>query len=117
MIMVWRAWVARAAIGDLLVDLGSMSGRPLQAALAKALGDPTLTLAYWLPQFGSYTDSEGRKLELPTDDGKRLVAMARCNRQARRVAPGAGGRVLGTGFPWFLHLLGHEGLEIMVFLL
>jgi hypothetical protein len=38
-------WVARAAVGDLLVDLGSMSGRPLQAALAKALGDPTLTLA------------------------------------------------------------------------
>jgi signal transduction histidine kinase len=73
--MIWRAWVARAAIGDLLVDLGSMSGRPLQAALAKALGDPTLTLAYWLPQFGSYTDSEGQKLELPTDDGKRLVAM------------------------------------------
>src|SRR6478672_11703930 len=26
---VWRTWVARAAVGDLLVDLGSMSGRPL----------------------------------------------------------------------------------------
>ena len=73
--VIWRAWVARAAIGDLLVDLGSMSGRPLQAALAKALGDPTLTLAYWLPQFGSYTDSDGQKLELPADDGKRLVAV------------------------------------------
>ena len=69
------AWVARAAVGDLLVDLGSMSGRPLQAALAKALGDPTLTLAYWLPQFGSYADSDGQKLELPADDGKRLLAV------------------------------------------
>ncbi|HST17345.1 MAG TPA: histidine kinase [Gaiellaceae bacterium] len=72
---VWRAWAARAAVGDLLVDLGSMSGRPLQAALAKALGDPTLTLAYWLPQFGSYADSGGEKLELPADDGNRLLAV------------------------------------------
>ena len=72
---IWRTWVARAAVGDLLVDLGSMSGRPLQAALAKALGDPTLTLAYWLPQFGSYADSKGRRLELPADDGDRLLAV------------------------------------------
>ncbi len=74
LVVVWRAWVARAAIGNLLVDLGSMSGRPLQAALAKALGDPTLTLAYWLPQFGSYTDGDGQKVELPTDDSKRRLA-------------------------------------------
>jgi signal transduction histidine kinase len=72
---VWRAWAARAAVGDLLVDLESTGGRPLQAALAKALGDPTLTLAYWLPQFGSYADSDGEKLELPTDDDKRLLAV------------------------------------------
>jgi signal transduction histidine kinase len=71
---VWRTWVARAAVGDLLVDLGSMSGRPLQAALAKALGDPTLTLAYWLPQFGSYADSDGQKVELPAGDGTRRMA-------------------------------------------
>ena len=54
---------------------GLDGGRPLQAALAKALGDPTLTLAYWLPQFGSYTDSEGQELELPAHDDKRLLAM------------------------------------------
>ena len=42
-----------------------MSGRPLQAAIAKALGDPSLTLAYWLPEFGSYVDSDGKELELP----------------------------------------------------
>src|SRR4051812_15355918 len=71
---IWRAWAARAAVGDLLVDLASIRGQPLQAALAKALGDPTLTLGYWLPQFGSYTDSDGQKLELPADDGKRLLA-------------------------------------------
>ena len=37
---VWRMWAARAAVGDLLVGLGSTGGRPLQAALAKALGEP-----------------------------------------------------------------------------
>ena len=72
---IWRAWVARAAVGDLLVDLGSMHGRPLQTALAKALGDPTLTLAYWLPEFGSYADSDGQRVELPVDGDKRLSAV------------------------------------------
>jgi signal transduction histidine kinase len=72
---VWRMWVARAAVGDLLVNLESMRGRSLQAALAKALGDPTLILAYWLPQFGSYADSDGHRLQLPTEEGKRLLAV------------------------------------------
>jgi signal transduction histidine kinase len=71
---VWRTWIARAAIGELLVDLGSMNGRSLQSVLGKALRDPTLTLAYWLPEFGSYADSEGRPVELPTTDATRLVA-------------------------------------------
>ena len=64
---IWRTWVARAAVADLLVELGAMRGTPLQAALAKALRDPTLTLAYWLPQFGSYVDSDGQPVELPAD--------------------------------------------------
>ena len=50
-------------------------GRPLQTALAKALGDPTLTLAYWLPEFGSYADSDGQRVELPVDGDKRLSAV------------------------------------------
>ena len=62
---VWRSWVARAAIGELLVDLASMHGRSLQSVLAKALRDPTLTLAYWLPEFGSYADNHGRRVALP----------------------------------------------------
>jgi len=75
LVVVWRAWIARAAVGDLLVDLGSMHGRPLQTAIAKALGDPTLTLAYWLPEFGSYVDSDGQALELPTSDGTRCFSL------------------------------------------
>src|SRR5690348_2523346 len=78
---VWRAWLARAAIGELLVDLGSMSGRSLQSVLAKALRDPTLTLAYWLPEFDSYADSDGQPVELPKPNASRLVATVEQNGQ------------------------------------
>ena len=71
---IWRTWIARAAIGELLVDLGSMNGRSLQSVLGKALRDPTLTLVYWLPEFDTYADSDGRAVELPTADAMRLVA-------------------------------------------
>jgi signal transduction histidine kinase len=72
---IWRTWVARAAVADLLVDLGETRGEPLQAALAKVLRDPTLTLAYWLPEFSSYVDSAGQPVELPEHSGDRLTAI------------------------------------------
>ena len=73
---IWRTWAARAAVADLLVELGASGGTPLQAALAKALRDPTLTLAYWLPEFACYVDSGGQPVELPGDSGgSRLTAI------------------------------------------
>jgi signal transduction histidine kinase len=72
---VWRSWLARAAVADLVIDLGAVEGRPLQAALAKALGDPTLTLAYWLPEYGSYVDGDGRAVELPSAASGRLTSL------------------------------------------
>jgi signal transduction histidine kinase len=81
---VWKAWAARAAIGDLLVGLGSMRGRPLREALATALGDPTLAVAYWLPEFGGYADDEGNAVELPSADEGRLVSFV--EHEGERVA-------------------------------
>ena len=72
---IWRTWVARAAVADLLVELDASRGTPLQAALARALRDPTLILAYWLPEFGSYVDSGGQAVELPEDSGGRETAI------------------------------------------
>ena len=72
---VWRSWLARAAVGDLFVDLGTVEGGRLQAALAKALADPTLTLAYWLPEYGSYVDGDGRAVELPPAASDRLTSL------------------------------------------
>jgi signal transduction histidine kinase len=57
----------------------------LRAPLARALRDPSLSLVYWLPQFGSWTDQDGKPVELPTDaarattlierDGKHVAAL------------------------------------------
>ena len=72
---IWRTWVARAAVADLLVELGAARGEPLQAVLARALRDPTLTLAYWLPEFAAYVDSGGQAVALPEDSGGRQTAI------------------------------------------
>ncbi len=51
------ARLARSAVADLVVELRSDPGSAdLRELLARALRDPSLTLAYWLPEFGSWTD-------------------------------------------------------------
>jgi signal transduction histidine kinase len=65
------ARLARSAVGDLVIELrGDLPPRELRDALARALRDPSLTLAYWLPHFESYADLDGRPLEVPAADGR-----------------------------------------------
>ena len=52
----------------------SASARPtsrqgLRDALADALGDPSLSLAYWVPEQGRYVDAAGQPVELPARGG------------------------------------------------
>jgi signal transduction histidine kinase len=57
--------LARSAVGELLVELRTdPAPSHLRDALARALRDPTLTLAYWLPEFGSWADLDGRPVTL-----------------------------------------------------
>jgi signal transduction histidine kinase len=57
--------LARSAVGDLLVDLrANPSAAHLRDALARALRDPTLTLAYWLPEYDGWADLEGHPVAL-----------------------------------------------------
>ncbi|MFG2652542.1 sensor histidine kinase [Streptomyces sp. NPDC048436] len=63
------ARLARSAVGDLVVELRA-EPTDLRAPLARALRDPSLSLVYWLPQFGSWADQEGKPVELPTDGGR-----------------------------------------------
>ena len=65
--------LARAAVAGLVVELGAPSSSvELRQALSRALGDPSLELAYWYPAEGRYVDSEGRSVLLPEEGSDRL---------------------------------------------
>ena len=54
-----------AAVGELVRRLGQTPDPDaLRAALAESLGDPSLTLAYWLPESERFVDAEGRPVTL-----------------------------------------------------
>ncbi|HET8949037.1 MAG TPA: histidine kinase [Solirubrobacteraceae bacterium] len=83
-----RMRLARSAVGGLIVDL-RRDGEPshLQTALRRALGDPSLTIAFWLPEYDTYADLSGNELTLPEEgpgvaitvlergDGSRVAAL------------------------------------------
>jgi signal transduction histidine kinase len=80
-----RTRLARSAVGDLFVELrGDPSPAELEQALSRALRDPTLTLAYWLPEFGSYAGPDGRAVRLVDPSETRAVTYI--ERDGSRVA-------------------------------
>ena len=63
----------RATVGELLAELSETRSAPLRDALARALGDASLEVGYWMPELSAYVDPVGRKLELPPPGGARAV--------------------------------------------
>ena len=64
-----RMRLARTAVGGLVVDLRRDSDPShLRDALRRALGDPSLELAFWLPEYDAYADLAGSELALPAED-------------------------------------------------
>ena len=63
-----RTQLARSAVGDVLreLDAGVEPGR-LVGVLRRGLGDPSLQLAYRLPD-GGYVDADGQSVSLPEPD-------------------------------------------------
>jgi signal transduction histidine kinase len=60
-----QARLARSALGDLVVDLrADLAPSDLRDALARTLRDPSLELAYWLPEFDTYADVDGHAVEI-----------------------------------------------------
>ena len=59
------ARLARAGLGSMLVGMQATPAPDLRELLARALRDPSLTLVYWLPQFGSWADEAGHAVRPP----------------------------------------------------
>jgi signal transduction histidine kinase len=68
-----QARLQRANVGDLVIELERTSVEGLRDALARALGDPSLELCFWLPERRTYADAMGTPVELPPDDTTRTV--------------------------------------------
>jgi signal transduction histidine kinase len=76
MIGIVRDRLARSAVGELVIELRrEPAPADLRDALARALRDPSLTVAYWLPDFARYVDAEGRTVDLPAADSTRATTL------------------------------------------
>jgi signal transduction histidine kinase len=79
-----RSRLARSAVATLVVELGETPepGR-LREALARALGDPSLEVGYWLRD-DSFVDADGNPVPLPADGSGRVATTV--ERSGLRVA-------------------------------
>jgi PAS domain S-box-containing protein len=60
-----RTRLARASVGQLVEDLaGARDPRDVTVAFRRALGDPSLSVAYWLPDSETYVDAAGQPFDI-----------------------------------------------------
>src|SRR5439155_6319809 len=67
--------LARGAVAGLVVELEGVAAVDLREALARALGDPSLELAYWVPANARYVDASGYRIELPQPESERVATV------------------------------------------
>jgi signal transduction histidine kinase len=89
--LVWatvRTRVQRRAVARIATSLGQAPPPgSLQAALAQAVGDPELQIAYWLPDARGYVDASGRPVAEPvTRPGRAVTVLVRDRRRIAVVA-------------------------------
>jgi signal transduction histidine kinase len=76
LVVLLQRRLARSAVAGLVVELGERgNGADLCDALARALGDPSLELAYWFAAGRHYVDADGRAVELPAADAARVATV------------------------------------------
>jgi signal transduction histidine kinase len=69
---------SRLAVGPAIVSLGAEAARgEVVGALRTALRDPTLEVAYWVPEYETYADLDGRAIELPTSESRATTLIDR----------------------------------------
>jgi signal transduction histidine kinase len=74
----------RVDVANLVVELGEGRSAALRGELARALGDPSLDIGYWVPDAEVFVDAEGRVVSLPDPDTARAVTMI--ERDGARIA-------------------------------
>jgi signal transduction histidine kinase len=65
--------LARASVADLVRELGSTPPAEVGVPVARALGDPTLEVAFWMPARRGYVDAHGRPYTLPEPSSRRAL--------------------------------------------
>jgi signal transduction histidine kinase len=73
---LWRGRWSDSVLRGLLADLSSLDGSPsLRHRLARALGDPTLTVGLWEADRQSYLDESGAPVEPPANGSGRIATL------------------------------------------
>jgi signal transduction histidine kinase len=76
LIGVLSARLARSGVADLVVELRTEPApADLPELFSRALRDPSVMLAYWLPEYGCWADLGGRVVDLPADDPGRSITV------------------------------------------
>jgi signal transduction histidine kinase len=70
-----RARLAYATVGDLVLELEHTPPQEIRGALAHALGDPSLEVAFWLPERHEFVDAAANPVVVPEDGHRRAVTM------------------------------------------
>jgi signal transduction histidine kinase len=83
-----RARVQRRSVARIVAELGEAPPPgSLESALARAIGDPELRIAYWLPASQRYVDGRGSPLEAPVAaSGRAVTPLVRDGRRVALVA-------------------------------
>jgi len=76
---LFRARLGRVAVSDLVIELGRMPAEPghLRDALSRALRDPSLELAYWVPESETFVGIDGRTVEPAAAAGQTVTVLER----------------------------------------
>ena len=81
---LFTARIARVSVSDLVVELGRLPGPgQLRIALARALRDPSLELAYWIPDLETYVGLDGQPVDVGATPGRAVTVV---EHGGRRVA-------------------------------
>jgi signal transduction histidine kinase len=71
-----RMRMARSAVGEVVLGLGpDLSVVSLQAALVRALGDPSIRVGLWHQGSSTYRDAADQDIRLPGDDDWRTASL------------------------------------------